>query len=188
MRDSQAFSSLVNAWVRAPARSQVEENANAEAAIDALLNCSRVRESLRLMRRRSEALLRAQRFARKNVRDMGGFYLVDGGRGFSRAFNVLGVVSTSLSHSLGSREAKPVFVLGSSKGRVELEARGTKELVEKGLDLSAIFVAAREARLLKRGGGHKVAAGAGGFAPSRKNAFFALVNRELSKQLSAGVN
>jgi single-stranded DNA-specific DHH superfamily exonuclease len=80
---------------------------------------------------------------------------------------------------------KPVIVLNTDDGSVKISARGTADLIGKGLDLS---VAVRESarRAGGSGGGHKIASG--GMIPvGRENEFLTAMDAIIGRQLNGKV-
>jgi single-stranded DNA-specific DHH superfamily exonuclease len=80
---------------------------------------------------------------------------------------------------------KPVIVLNTDDGSVKISARGTADLIGKGLDLStAIRESARQAG--GSGGGHKIASG-GTIPAGSENEFLAAVDAIIGRQLNGKV-
>jgi single-stranded-DNA-specific exonuclease len=100
-------------------------------------------------------------YARRHVSDFGAFYFLDG-RGEVED-SVVGIVCGSFLSSGVVDPVKPIlgFSLDPS-GNIKISARGTDELVKKGLDLNVMLRKATEG--IGVGGGHNVAAGATLFA------------------------
>lgn len=97
-------------------------------------------------------------FARKNAIDAGPFYLVDG-RGVI-GDTVIGVVCGAYFSSGLVERDKPILGLSVDENNaVKASGRGTKTLVEKGLDLGEVMKKSAET-VGGFGGGHNVAAGA----------------------------
>ncbi len=94
-------------------------------------------------------------FAAKNVQDLGKFLLIDG-RG-AIADSIIGIVAGML---YAGTKNKPVLALSlEPSGKIKLSARGTRDLVNKGLNLGKILSQAG-ASVNGVGGGHNIAAGA----------------------------
>ncbi len=76
---------------------------------------------------------------------------------------------------------KPILVLIKEGERIKISARGTKKLVEEGLDLS---VAMREgaAQVGGDGGGHSIASG-GAIPADAESKFIEIVDGIIMKQL-----
>ncbi|MFQ5884313.1 MAG: DHHA1 domain-containing protein [Thermoplasmata archaeon] len=72
---------------------------------------------------------------------------------------VIGITAGMLLSSPGTSKSRPLFAFARSEDGVKVSARGTKELVSKGLDLSVVMSAAAQT-LGGAGGGHNIAAGA----------------------------
>lgn len=94
-------------------------------------------------------------FASRNVQDYGKFLLIDG-RGII-ADSIIGVIAGMVFP--GTR-SKPILALSLEKsGAIKLSTRGTRKLVDKGLNLSKILTECCAA-VGGAGGGHNIAAGA----------------------------
>ncbi len=141
-RDAHELSALLNACGR---------SGHAKKGIDAAISGGeRLAEARRLTREHEERLDELTRNAQKV--DLGAFDYYDG-RGKAGATEV-GVITSRL---VGS---KPIIGFAREENGVKVSARGTPELVEKGLDLGEAMRKAAEAAG-GTGGGHNVAAGAG---------------------------
>ena len=80
---------------------------------------------------------------------------------------------------------KPIIVLNTEDGNIKISARGTADLISKGLDLSmAIRESAKQAG--GNGGGHKIASG--GMIPrGSEKAFLAAASEIIGRQLNGNV-
>lgn len=97
-------------------------------------------------------------FAKSHCNDYGAFYLVDG-RG-SIEETVVGTVIGGFFNSGVLHRSKPILGFSlDEKSNTKASGRGSKQLVEKGLDLNLVMRLAAE-NVGGLGGGHKVAAGA----------------------------
>jgi RecJ-like exonuclease len=147
LRDASEFSTLLNACGR---------NGRPELGVAVcLLRPGAYEESAALLAEHRKNLRAGMEFALKNTQDMGKFMLLDA-RG-SIPDSIIGVVAGMLFS--GSRH-KPILALSlEEKNRIKLSARGTRQLVEAGLNLSKIL---SECSLAVGGvgGGHNIAAGA----------------------------
>ncbi|MFA6049452.1 MAG: DHH family phosphoesterase [Candidatus Micrarchaeia archaeon] len=119
-------------------------------------------------------------FARKRVNDFGSFYFLDGRGEISDT-----VIGTVAGEFLGSglvKRDKPILAFSlDEKGDVKVSGRGTKELLEKGLDLNQLMRQATAGFGL--GGGHKIAAGASILQKGRESEFLMRAKEILKKQI-----
>ena len=95
---------------------------------------------------------------------------------------IVGTVAGMLFGSGKINDRKPIFALAESDDGIKVSARGTKAMVDSGLDLSEIMSQATEA-LGGVGGGHNIAAGAT-VAPEDVDKFLKLANDIVGQQLS----
>lgn len=126
----------------------------------------------------AEQILAAFREALSRIRDCGSLRYLD-----ICSPDVTGAVaSTIIRYVLPD---KPVIVLNTEDGSVKISARGTADLIGRGLDLSvAIRESARRAG--GSGGGHKIASG--GLIPrGSEKAFLAAANDIIARQLNGEV-
>ncbi|MFH0815836.1 MAG: DHH family phosphoesterase [Methanobacteriota archaeon] len=98
--------------------------------------------------------------------------------------SVVGTVAGMALNSDGARRDVPIFGLARADDGVKVSARGTREMVARGLDLSAIMKAASE-RVGGFGGGHNIAAGAT-VPAGREMEFLGIASELVRKQLGAG--
>jgi len=146
-RDAAEFSTLLNACGR---------NDRAELGVSVCLNKPGAYEDARILLLEHRKNLKAGiEFASRNTQDLGKFLLIDA-RGVI-SDSIIGVVAGMVF--AGSRE-KPILALSlEESGKIKLSTRGTKKLVEAGLNLSKILSECCEA-VGGVGGGHNIAAGA----------------------------
>jgi RecJ-like exonuclease len=95
---------------------------------------------------------------------------------------IVGTVAGMLFGSGRIDDRKPIFALAVSDDGIKISGRGTKQLVDAGLDLSEVMRAATE-RLGGVGGGHNVAAGAT-IQPDRVEEFLEMANDIVGRQLA----
>lgn len=147
LSDASEFSTLLNACGR---------NNRPELGVDVCLSRPGAYEQARaLLAEHRRNLRNGIEFAVRNSQDFGKFLLIDG-RGVIPD-SIIGVVAGMLFP--GSR-AKPVLALSlEESGNIKLSTRGTKKLVEAGLNLGKIL-SESSATVGGVGGGHNIAAGA----------------------------
>lgn len=147
LSDASEFSTLLNACGR---------NDQPALGVDVCLARGGAYEKARaLLAEHRKNLREGIAFASKNVQDLGKFLLIDA-RGVI-ADSIIGVVAGMLYPGL---RAKPVLALSlEQSGSIKLSTRGTRALVEQGLNLGKILSEACAA-VGGVGGGHNIAAGA----------------------------
>ncbi|MEM2137750.1 MAG: DHH family phosphoesterase [Candidatus Anstonellaceae archaeon] len=147
LSDASEFSTLLNACGR---------NNQPQLGVDVCLSRPGAYESAKsLLAQHRKNLRDGIEFATKNVQDLGRFLLIDG-RGVIPD-GIIGVVAGMLFP--GNRN-KPVLALSlEESGNIKLSTRGTKKLVEEGLNLGKILSESC-AVVGGVGGGHNIAAGA----------------------------
>ena len=97
--------------------------------------------------------------------------------------NMTGAISSLLSSSETFEKNKVIIVLAKTKsGDIKFSARGTEELIEKGLNLGIIMQTIAK-RFNGNGGGHAIAAGAQ-ISESNKDKFLIDLKNEVSRTLS----
>ena len=97
---------------------------------------------------------------------------------------IVGIVTNMLLNSEEISSDLPLIGFADTEnGNVKVSARGTQELLEKGLDLSSALRKAAEL-LNGVGGGHKIAAGAT-IPKGKEEEFLDLLEKEIKIQLSA---
>jgi single-stranded-DNA-specific exonuclease len=165
MADAGEFSTLLNACGR---------NNQAQLGIDVCLGRKGAYESARaLLLLHRKNLREGISFAQKNTDDFGKFLLLDG-RGVI-ADGIIGVVAGMLYS--GERK-KPILAIAiDDAGLIKISMRGTKELVQNGLNLGAILHEACAA-VGGIGGGHKIAAG-GSVGADRLDEFLLEVGKRI---------
>ncbi len=147
LSDAAEFSTLLNACGR---------NSRPDVGIGVCLGKDGAYESARILLLEHRRNLRAGiDFAGKNAQDVGKFILLDA-RG-AIPDSIIGVVAGML-HAGGRK--KPVLALSlEESGKIKLSTRGTRALVESGLNLGKILSECC-AEVGGAGGGHNIAAGA----------------------------
>lgn len=97
---------------------------------------------------------------------------------------VVGIAAgMALSNSEADRDL-PLIAFAVAEDGIKVSARASKELVDRGLDLSEIMRIASQS-LGGQGGGHKIAAGAT-IPPGSEEEFLGIVNRMVAEQLARG--
>jgi RecJ-like exonuclease len=147
LSDASEFSTLLNACGR---------NGRHELGVEVCLGKKGAYEEARaLLAEHRRNLREGISFAQQHVQDLGKFLLVDG-RGVI-ADSIIGVVAGMLFP--GGR-SKPVLALSlEESGAIKLSTRGTRKLVDGGLNLGKVLSEACAA-VGGAGGGHNIAAGA----------------------------
>jgi len=147
LHDASEFSTLLNACGR---------NDRPELGVSVCLQRKGAYEEAQSLLAEHRKNLRAGiEFASKNTQDIGKFLLLDA-RGIIPD-SIIGVVAGMLF--AGSRK-KPILALSlEEKGKIKLSTRGTRALVEAGLNLGKILSECC-AEVGGAGGGHNIAAGA----------------------------
>ena len=147
LRDASEFSTVLNACGR---------NNRPELGVSVCLSRPGAYEEAQALLLEHRKNLRAGiSFAAKNTQDFGKFLLLDA-RGIIND-SIIGVVAGMLYS--GSR-GKPILALSlEDSGKIKLSTRGTKKLVEAGLNLGKILPDCCAA-VGGVGGGHNIAAGA----------------------------
>jgi RecJ-like exonuclease len=95
---------------------------------------------------------------------------------------IVGTVAGMLFGSGKIDDRKPIFALAVADDGIKVSGRGTKMLVDAGLDLSDVMRQATE-KIGGVGGGHNIAAGAT-VAPEKVNEFLELANDIVGRQLA----
>ena len=126
----------------------------------------------------SRQILDAFNEAVQRVQDMGSIRFLD-----LCCSDVTGAVASTIIRYV--MPDKPIIVLNTEDGSVKISARGTADLISKGLDLS---IAVRESALKVsgNGGGHKIASGAN-IPLGREKEFLASVDEIIGRQLNGKV-
>ena len=94
---------------------------------------------------------------------------------------VVGIVAGMLLSSADCRRNVPIIAFADSDDGVKVSARANRDLVDRGLDLSAVMKTAAEL-VGGVGGGHSVAAGAT-IPPEKKEAFLEIAEDLISSQI-----
>ena len=147
LSDASEFSTLLNACGR---------NGRPEIGVGVCLGGEGAyRQAQALLAEHRRNLRSGIEFASKNAQDLGKFILIDA-RGVI-ADSIIGVVAGMLY--AGGRK-KPILALSLEEpGKIKLSTRGTRELVDGGLNLGRILSGCC-AKVGGVGGGHNIAAGA----------------------------
>ncbi|MBD3390325.1 hypothetical protein GF415_05255 [Candidatus Micrarchaeota archaeon] len=110
-------------------------------------------KALGLLRQHKLAIRSGVSFAKSNINDFGPFFFIDA-RGFVED-SIIGIVCGMVS---GGRK-KPIIGAAISESGIKISSRGTKSLVDSGLNLGKALSKAA-GRVGGIGGGHRIAAGA----------------------------
>jgi len=116
------------------------------------------------------------------IQEKKNYLLIDGKDRISES--IIGIIAGMLYSSNNIPHNKPIFALacdGSEK--LKISARGNRDLVFKGLDLSAAMKTACE-KVDGEGGGHKIAAGAK-INAAKKDEFFKVIDEVMKQQMTA---
>jgi RecJ-like exonuclease len=109
--------------------------------------------ALSLLRKHKLAIREGVLFAKENLSDFGPFLFMDA-RGIIED-SIVGIVCGMV----GAGKPKPVLGAAISESGIKISSRGTKKLVEAGLNLGKILSEATQ-KVGGVGGGHRIAAGA----------------------------
>ncbi len=179
--DAYEYSTLLNACGR-----HGKEDQGIAVCMDGGSALAEARKTLQLHR----SFIRQGIFsARKSTADFGAFYFLDG-RATKPPISdtVIGTIAGEfLASGLVARN-KPVIAFSlDESGKIKASGRGTKELVEAGLDLDVVMRAATEG--IGFGGGHKIAAGASlsDSSPQAEKKFLLSCRDVVESQLGAGL-
>jgi RecJ-like exonuclease len=147
LRDAQEFSTILNACGR---------NDRPDLGVSVCLSRKGAyKEAQELLAIHRKNLRDGISFAMRNTQDVGKFYLLDA-RGIIPD-SIIGVVAGMVFP--GAR-SKPIVALSlDEEGKIKISTRGTRKLVESGLNLGAALSGAC-ASVGGAGGGHNIAAGA----------------------------
>jgi RecJ-like exonuclease len=116
------------------------------------------------------------------IKPMDGLQYFDAGDRIMES--VVGTVAGMALNSDGARRDVPIFGLARADDGVKVSARGTRDMIARGLDLSAVMRAASE-RVGGFGGGHNIAAGAT-IPVGRELEFLGIASEMVRKQMGAG--
>jgi len=94
---------------------------------------------------------------------------------------VVGIAAGMALNGPGANLGLPILAFANADDGIKVSARGTRELVTKGLDLAAVMREAARA-VGGEGGGHHVAAGAT-IPPGKEQEFLAIADRMVAEQL-----
>ena len=147
LSDAHEFSTMLNACGR---------NSRPELGVSVCLGRAGAYDEAKVLLAQHRRNLRAGiEFASRNVQDYGKFLLIDG-RGII-ADSIIGVIAGMV---FAGTRSKPILALSTEEsGAIKLSTRGTRKLVENGLNLSKILTECCAA-VGGVGGGHNIAAGA----------------------------
>lgn len=95
---------------------------------------------------------------------------------------IVGTVAGMLFGSGKVDDRKPIFALAEAEDGIKISGRGTRQLVDAGLDLSEVMRMAVE-KFQGAGGGHNIAAGAT-VQPGQVNDFLQLADEMVGRQLA----
>lgn len=97
---------------------------------------------------------------------------------------VVGIAASMAMGAQGTNPNLPIVAFAFADDGVKVSARGTRELVARGLDLAAVMGEAARA-VGGQGGGHKAAAGAT-IPPGKEDEFLAIADLMVGEQLGGG--
>lgn len=119
----------------------------------------------------------------KGVDEMESFYFFDAGNEIKDS--IVGIVAGMLYGSGALQSVKPIVAFGRhSDGSIKVSARGTSDLLKRGLNLGkALRETCAELGEESQGGGHKIAAGAKILA-DKKEKFLEIFNEKIKGQLA----
>ncbi|MEE9594032.1 MAG: DHH family phosphoesterase, partial [Candidatus Hydrothermarchaeales archaeon] len=122
----------------------------------------------------------------ERVKDEGILYSVNVGSEIDS--NVIGTVASMVLSSGLLESNKPIVAFSDTEdGDVKVSSRGTRDLVERGLNLGRAMRYASEKMGRGDGGGHDIAAGAT-IDKGKEEDFLTYVREEVGRQLNAGEN
>lgn len=161
--DAAEFSTVLNACGR---------HSRAEVGVSLCLEKENSYEAaLELLKKHKIAIREGISFAKNNLNDFGPFFFLDA-RGIIED-SIVGIVCGMVSGG----KTKPILGAALSESGVKVSSRGTKKLIDEGLNLGKAMSAASE-EVGGVGGGHRIAAGAN--IPSESlNHFLYLVGNSL---------
>ncbi len=143
--DANEFSTALNACGRHGA---------AEIGVGICLNDEGAYEkALLLLRKHKLAIREGVSFAKENLNDFGPFLFIDA-RGIIED-SIIGIVCGMV----GAGKGKPVLGAAISESGIKISSRGTKKLVDGGLNLGKVLSVSTQ-KVGGVGGGHRIAAGA----------------------------
>lgn len=171
--DSSEFSTLLNA---------VGRHGKAQLGISVCLKEPGAFEQARsVLEAHRRAIAQGIDYAKQNFEDLDAFYFVDA-RGVIEDTIIGSVIGNFFGSGLVAR-TKPIvgFSIEPETGFTKASGRGSKQLVEKGLDLNLALRGAAEP-IGGLGGGHKIASGAS-FPSSKEKEFLFKLRETLKAQL-----
>lgn len=171
LAEAYEFATLLNACGR---------HDNVEAGLSVCMNEEGSYERARLLLSQHRTLIRhGLLLARKKAVDLGSFYFFDG-RG-EVSDTVLGTVANAIRGSAVFKEDKPFVAFSTNeKGDLKVSSRGSKHLIERGLNLKEVMKNAAEG--IGVGGGHNIAAGAN-LKPGSESEFLKRCSKLIAEQL-----
>ena len=153
--DSAEFSTVLNACGR---------HRNPDVGVALCLNQDGSYErALELLKKHKLAIRKGVTFAKTHINDFGPFFFIDA-RGIIED-SIIGIVCGMVSGG----KTKPILGAATSESGLKISSRGTKTLIDKGLNLGALMTACTK-EVGGVGGGHKIAAGAN-IPPNSLNQF-----------------
>ncbi|MEM3555497.1 MAG: DHH family phosphoesterase [Candidatus Micrarchaeia archaeon] len=166
LRDAKEYSTLLNACGR---------HGKPEIGINVCLGREgSLEKARRMLYEHREELRKGMLYAVSNYEDFGSFYFLDG-RGRIQD-GVIGVIAGML-YGAALEGDKPILgVAFDEEGKIKISARGTRKLVERGLNLGEVLRKACAG--IGVGGGHNIAAG-GTIERDKLNEFLLNFGREL---------
>lgn len=143
--DAAEFSTVLNACGR---------HSRAEVGVALCLKKQGSYETaLELLKKHKLAIREGVVFAKNNLNDFGPFFFLDA-RGIIED-SIVGIVCGMVSGG----KTKPILGAALSESGIKVSSRGTKKLIDDGLNLGKVMSAASE-EVSGIGGGHRIAAGA----------------------------
>ena len=180
LRDATEFSTLLNACGR--------HNQAALGVCVCLWGGGALDKARSLLTEHRKMIRFGLTFAQKNTMDVGAFYFLDA-RG-EIPDTVIGIVAGAFFNSGLVERSKPIIAFSfDEENKTKISSRGSKGLIEAGLDLNEVMRKAGEAAG-GLGGGHKIASGA--TIPTARDAENAFLKKakeviKVQLQLNSGV-
>ena len=143
--DAAEFSTVLNACGR---------HKNPEVGVDLCLNQEHSYEkALELLKKHKLAIRKGVTYAKMHINDFGPFFFIDAREIIEDS--IIGIVCGMVSGG----KTKPILGVATTESGLKISSRGTKTLVDNGLNLGALMAACTK-EVGGIGGGHKIAAGA----------------------------
>ncbi|TLZ52179.1 MAG: DHH family phosphoesterase [Methanobacteriota archaeon] len=175
-RDAKEFGTLINACGRYD-RADVGYRVCRGDRADAL------EESFALLRGHRETIVRSLDFIDEiGIQQLAAIQYFHGGDKIRDT--VVGIAASMAYNAPGVSKDLPILAFANADDGIKVSARGTRDLVARGLDLAAIMRDAAKA-VGGEGGGHHVAAGAT-IPPGKEQEFLTVVDRMVEDQLGLG--